>query len=520
MAKKLLSIDIGVMTTKVVEMDSQARKPKIYKCAEFPTPQGAVVDGYVVLDKLEPLRESIKTGLKANKIRCKNVLFTVFSGKIITREVVLPGVKEHQINALIQTNATEYFPIELDDYKITNTKIETFREGENAGKHKVLVIAAEKKLIEGYEKLAEALNLNIIDIDYAGNSIFQSVRNSAGAGAVLTAKVEDESTFITIVRQGTLVLQRTINYNVGAQVEDDKIGIAEASRTIVGTVMRLIDFFMSSANSTNIERIYVVGEGAKHQSFVKLLGDETQIDCYPLDAIRGVTLTKKVAMAPMSIFATAIGAGINSVGFDDEKEKERHETNYIAASILMIILIGVVAVAMLTFALIPYSAALIEQDSLEAKEAQLEPARVVYEQYNGMMDLIAKVRYGQALTHNSNDAILDFLEELEKMLPADVEVSDFSSDDTQCEISMRVADKETAAGIIKQFREFESISNVTVTGITEETADNEADDNLSSDTKIINFTLTALYNVQTPVEPTTTSTSDETSDTSSDDVTE
>jgi hypothetical protein len=40
-----------------------------------------------------------------------------------------------------------------------------------------------------------------------------------------------------------------------------------------------------------------------------------------------------------------------------------------------------------------------------------------------------------------------------------------------------------------------------VTALTEETADNEADDNLSSDTKIINFTITAEYNVDTLIEP-------------------
>jgi hypothetical protein len=170
---------------------------------------------------------------------------------------------------------------------------------------------------------------------------------------------------------------------------------------------------------------------------------------------------------------------------------------------------------LVSVSVIPYNAALIEKNTLEKKQRQLEPAKAVYDQYNAMTTFISKVRYGKALTHNSNDAILNFLEELEEMLPADVEVSDFTSNDTECVITMSVSDKETAAGVINNFRNFDSLSSVTVTSLTEETANNEADDNLSSDSKIINFTITAEYYVETLVEP--VSSSDTSVSTTSDD---
>jgi hypothetical protein len=177
----------------------------------------------------------------------------------------------------------------------------------------------------------------------------------------------------------------------------------------------------------------------------------------------------------------------------------------------MIILVIVLAAAMVSMAFIPYSTALLEQESLEKKQQQLEPARVVYDQYNGMLDLIGKVRYGQALTRNSNDGILDFLEELEKTLPADVEVSDFSSDESECVISMRVADKETAAGVINKLRDFESLKSITVNSIVEETAESNAEEEgneLSSDNTIVSFTVTAEYKVETLVEPSGSTSSD------------
>jgi Tfp pilus assembly PilM family ATPase len=499
---KMLTIEIGYSTTKAVLMDYKTRKPKVYKSAEFETTQGAVVDGYIVTEKLDELCASLKKGLKKNKLKAKRVVFTVGSGKIITREIVLPGVKEHQINAIIQSNITEYFPVELDDYRIAHIKITTFKDGENAGKHKVLVIAAENKLIKGYEKLADELKLKIVDIDYAGNSTFQAVRRSAGADAIMVVKVEEENTLITIAKQGTLVLQRNVNYNVGTQVEAERVGMEESVHTIVGTVQRVIDFYESSETGGKINKVYLVGDGSKSDNILKVMQDQIQVDFAPLDIVRGVSLKRKAKKNQLSVFATVIGAGIASVGFDNEREKARHETNYAAASFLMLILIGVVGVAMLSMSLIPYNTALIEQHSLEKKRQDLEPAKVVYDQYNGMLDLMAKVRYGQALTRNSNDGILDFLDELEKTLPEDVEVSDFSSDESQCVISMRVADKETAAGVINNLRQFESISSLSVDSIVEETMSSDGEvDALSSEDKIVSFTVTAVYRVDVLVEP-------------------
>lgn len=501
---KMLSVEIGCSTTRIVEMDYQAKKPKVYKCVELKTPEGAVSDGYLNSAKQENLKEAIKVALKENKIRTKRILFTIFSGKIITREIVLPGVKVHQINAIIESNVTEYFPIELNDYKITHMHISTFREGENVGKHKVLVIAAEKVLLEGYEKLAQELGLNIVDIDYSGNSAFQAIKQSAGAEAIMALKVEDENALVTIIKQGTMVMQRTVNYNIGRQ-PGTPVDPDDAMRVLVGTVMRVIDFYVSNNEDGKIEQIYVMGSGSKDKAVIDMLAEQTLLPCRALDNVRGVAIAKQAEEAAVNLYASAIGAGIQSVGFDAEKEKERHETNYVSASILIIVLFVLVIGAFVSMSVIPYNTALIEQRSLQKKQEQLAPAQLVYEQYNGMLDLISRVRYGNALTRNSNDGILDFLTELEAKMPADVEFTEFSSDDVECTITMRVSDKETAAGVIKNLREFETLSSVTVESIIEDSVDADAARNvLENNETIVSFTVTAEYRVATLVDPATT----------------
>ena len=499
---KMLSIEIGCSATRIVEMDYQAKKPKVYKCVEVPTPEGAVRDGYLEPAKREQLREAVRSALKTNKIRTKRVLFTIFSGKIISREIVLPGVKEHQINAIIESNVTEYFPIELSDYKISHMHISTFREGENVGKHKVLVIAAEKSLLEGYEKFAEEIGLNIVDIDYAGNSVYQATRQNAGAEAIMAIKVEAENALVTIMKQGILVMQRTVNYNIGHQ-PDEPVDPEEALRVLVGTVMRVMDFYISNNEESRIEQICLMGEGSRESRVLDMLTEQTQLPCRVLENVRGVTFGKKADDAAANLYASAIGAGIKSVGFDAEKEKERHETNYVSASILMIVFFIVTAAALFSMSLIPYNTAVLEQKELQKRQQQLEPARIVHDQYLGMKLLLDKVRYGHALTEHSNDGVLEFLGELEEKLPSDVEVTEFSSDDEQCVITMRVADKETAAGVIKMFREFESLSSVTVDSITEEKNEDGGSILEEDGSATIYFSINCVYTIIEHTDPAT-----------------
>jgi Tfp pilus assembly PilM family ATPase len=499
---KTLTIEIGMSTTKMVLMDYQAKKPKVYKCVEIPTPDNTIADGYIVSENIDLLRTTLKKALKTNRMHAKRVIFTVFSSKIITREIMLPAVKEHQINAVIESNITEYFPIELNDYKIAHIKIETFKKGENAGKHKVLVIAAEKILLEGYEKLASLLKLNLADIDYSGNSTFQAFKNSAGSSPIMVVKAETDIANIIILKEGKFLMQRTVNYNSGQLLEGDL-------RTLSSTVARIIDFYASKYENENIEKIYITGDGSVKQYLTEMIYSDTQIDTASLDVIRGIIPKRKVKKVDLGVFACAIGCGMSSVGLDNEMEKKRHETNYAAASILMIILIILLAISLVIMAVGPYNTALSEQKALEQKRQGLESAKVVYDRYNAMLDLTSRVEYGTQLTENSNDAILDFLAELEKKLPSDVEMTEFYSDDTNVIMTMKVADKETAAGVIKNIREFETLESVVVESIVEETVDTdtntETEINTESET-YISFTITGQYLVNEYTDPAINST--------------
>ena len=124
---KILSIEISNSLIRICEMDYKKKNPRVYRHVVVATPPGAINDGYL-MNQAE-LKETLTSALVDNKMKgTKDVIFTVASSKIITREVMLPGVKQASLGALIKTNLNEYFPIDLSSYEIAHLVLEQMKE--------------------------------------------------------------------------------------------------------------------------------------------------------------------------------------------------------------------------------------------------------------------------------------------------------------------------------------------------------------------------------------------------------
>ena len=119
MAAKVISIEIGYLLTRVCEVDYKAKTHKVYKYFTIPTSEGVINDG--VLSVTPEYTEALKAALTENKMNAKQVVFTVTSGRIASREVVIPLVKESRIADVVNANAADYFPVDLSLYRFAYT---------------------------------------------------------------------------------------------------------------------------------------------------------------------------------------------------------------------------------------------------------------------------------------------------------------------------------------------------------------------------------------------------------------
>lgn len=524
---KVLSIEISNSLIRICEMDYKKKNPRVYRQAMVPTPPGAISDGY--LNGIDDLRTAIRRALNDNQMKTKDVIFTIASSKIVNREVMLPAVKKpSMLGTMIRNNLNEYFPIDLSSYEIAHQILEQMSEGPEAGKYRTMIMAAEKSLVDGYDKLATLCGLRLVSLDYAGNSMFQAIKNEDTAARIMLLKIEETQTMVSIVKNKSLMLQRTINYGLAEginevtkqtvfnadnydaawellknktcikfnvsetaqrnsrnqdlstdietrdydesqEIREAKIEVTKSLDPLISAIRRVTEFYASRNAGEEVDRIIITGFGGAMSGLAKLLTNELGIKTQVLNRMEGVAYLVTSEDAKIFNFVSCIGATFNPVGFisKESKGKAKKEVDYTLWTIVVVIL-AIWAVALLL--LISYSKYKeqvdIEADLKDKEQAYLK-AEQTYKEYTNMLKFYEEVMKGEAMMKRPNDNILLFFEELENTLPADVEVTSLESNDQRIVLTMKVTDKETAANVIAKFREFESVLSVSTPLIKE-----------------------------------------------------
>lgn len=513
---KILSMEVGYSTTRICEIDYRVKSPKVYRYLSIPTPAGVLEDGFLTMN--EEFTLEIKRVLMEKKIKTRQVVFSVASSKIATREVMLPAVKLQQVDALVKANASDYFPIDLTDYEVAGLVLGTHKEEGQADRYRVLVMAVEKKLVEGYEKLADAVGLHLAAMDYSGNSIYQIMRGECKEETEMVLKIEERATIASIIQGGSLLLQRNLAYGVDDAVhtlarqsvyeessyedalalmkrktciknvlsettrvieaeelpdENERITAAKKEitaslATLIGNVQRVADLYQSKNPDHPIKKVRVIGLGGEISGLSKLVTNELGISAVMMKNLHTVSLNR--VEGNVGRYVACIGAAIAPVGFvsEEKKKTELQNVNYRNVAILAGVFFALLSAAFIVLGKMELSDAKAEQKRLQDLQRQYEEAEKVYNTYNSVTAFYDAVREGYAQTQNPNDNLLAFLTELEEKLPADSEVTDFSSDSTQAVISLTVSSKEEAAKVIQTLRGFDSIMDVSIGAVNKE----------------------------------------------------
>lgn len=523
---KVLSVEISDSVIRMCQMDYKKKNPRVYRHAMIETPQGAYRDGRVL--KPEILKDVMVDALKENKMyNTKDVVFSIASSKIVTREVLLPAVKEKMIPNMIKANLSEYFPIDLSAYEVAHLVLEKIAEGADAGKYKVLIMAAEKSMVSSYDNLATSCGLRLMSLDYAGNSIFQAIRNEDESSRVMVLKIEEKSTTITIVNHKNLMLQRVINYGISdaideitknrvfnvnnydeawslakrkacikfrldesaqststdlstrmnerdfdesQEIREAKIEVTKSLEQLIGSVSRVIEFYKSRNNGESVDQILISGCAGDINGLARLFSNEFGIKTSVLNRLEGIGWHVVGDDAGIYNYVSCIGAALEPIGFFTREKKaagEKAEKDYTAVTILTVFAVLIAGAALVVLGYLPYKDALAVEEQLLADKAKYEDSKKTYDAYTNMLTLYEQMKIGDDMTIHTNDNILKFFEELEKTLPATVAIETLSSDDEQVVMTMSVDDKETAAGVIANIREFDSLMAVSVPSIVE-----------------------------------------------------
>lgn len=524
MNNRVLSIEISNSFTKICEIDYKVKKPKVYKVLTVETPEGVVVDG--MLQPTQEYADHLVNALGTNGIHTKRVIFTISSTRVASREVQIPNVKANKIEALVKTNANDYFPVDLTQYEIGHYLAGGLTE---EGKLRVMALAVPKALLDSYYQLAQMCGWEVECFDYSSNSLYQILRDEKSEKVTMMIKIDENNTIVTVLSAGKVLLQRTVAYGVqdaietmiasGAYAVNDPMSAVErfqkktclnrvlhqgdklweenagrwededagnvevtaARQKITATleplivgVNRVIDFYDSRNGDTPIERTYVTGLGGSFSGMSKLFTNCLERKVHTLSDMEDkIGMSKAIRSTRPAAYISCLGAVLAPVGLIDKSQQKAKGmtvvsgTNYTFVSVAVLVLGVILSIAMAVTSLTRYFGTVAENVALQARVEELQPAQAVYNEYLSAAAQYDKYKYLYEYTENPNENLVEFINELEQILPDSFYTDSFSSDQTGISMTVNVEGKAAAARTILNIRNMESIEDVQISNITD-----------------------------------------------------
>lgn len=508
---KILSIEIGVDVTHVLEMDYRVKNPKVYRSFSFQTPVGVI--GEAGVRKSEEFRTALHKLLDANKIKTRKTLFVVNSGKIASREVLIPMIKENRIKDFLNTNSADFFPVDLSRYQLVYRN-EGVVQQDTVKKRKLYVFAVPGDLVQSYEELADFCSLELTALDYVGNSIFQMMHKAVGNNICCSVKLDNNATMITIINQGMVVLQRTVFYgfeevekvvvdsglfpkeqypaamdilqqtdclDANQAAPEDAINAmraeaVEALRPMIGNIWRVLDYYQSRNNGAEVKECFLIGNGAYIKGLDRLMSLELNLPVHlqEKDVLNGFRTSGGRLDA---MYEACYGAAIQPLDFvfgsaQTAKIIEEKKKRELFAAKLIGLLCVACAVILLALSGVQRIALSHELNNLNKQKDELEYIQDIYNAYVDTKSQYDDVTKMNGKTETVSDALADAIEEMEEKFPSGVKVTSLTSNGEGISMDIEVSTKEEAAKILQNLATFDAFRSVTTNGITESTDEN------------------------------------------------
>lgn len=514
---KVLSIDITNESITIIELTvSQKKQTNIHNVLIFETPEDAYEDG--IIKDADRMAAAIREQLSSRGITNKNAIFVLSSAKIVNREVVVPFVKPNKIRGIINANSSEYFPVNIEDYVVSHSVLETVVDAENNKQIRVLAVAAPTQMVKSYYELAGLAGLNVVSVDYIGNAMLQLIKTQTSANATtMVIQLGSESTVLNIVQGDNLLLQRTVPYGTNSVVnvimdekgvdattamtllQNDRLITVDfddneatgAFRYLINNIGRVMDYYASKNPEKPIDDVFLTGDGALIKGIDGLFKIQLNVNTRIMDSLYNIKFDPSIDLKVYNpvYLVTSIGAAFAPMGFDviDPTAKVKGGSGVSLAPFVALTVIAAIAGAGLAFYSIKQkNDAEAERDNLNSKiDAISDIERIITEHDQAKaeyMDVLAMYN----ATYQLNENVRTFISELESKIPTTVVVTGFTSSNEGVNIPCVSADYDSIADFIMQLKTIKCIDDAYVASISKRL--DESTGQVSYE-----FTVTAIY---------------------------
>lgn len=491
---KVLTVEITNESITVIEVTPSIKKQTmVHNALIFETPEDAYEDG--TLRDVERIASVIREQLSSNGITNKNVIFVLSSSKVVNREVLIPEVKENKVKGIVDANASEYFPVNIEDYVVSHSILEHVVDEEKNKQLKLMVVAAPLAMVKGYYELGSMLGLTVQSIDYVGNAMLQLIKTQTSATmTTMVIQLGSESTILNIVKGDTLLLQRTVPYGTNAVVTEimDEKGVdattamtllqndrlitvdfddnaaTGAFRYLINNIGRVIDYYVTKNPDKPIDDVFLVGDGALIRGIDGLFKIQLNIQTRIMDSLYNVKFDPKIDLKiynPVYLISP-IGAAFAPMGFQPVEVKAKAGGgDYTKVGVGFLVAGILVAVAAVGVTTMLKNNEVARQASLNAQIAAIADIDQIISEHDAVMAQYQDIRMMYDQTRTLNENFIMFFEALEENQPKDIVIDKFSSSDSGVEMAAVSNSYDAIAKFIIQLKQIPCIENAFIPDI-------------------------------------------------------
>lgn len=495
---KVLTIDITNESITIVEVTpSNKKQSTIHNAIIFETPEDAYEDG-VIRDK-ERIAEAIKSQLSANGITNKNAIFVLTSTKIVNREVLVPFVKENKIKGIINANSSEYFPVNIEDYVVSHSVLETVTDEENNKQLRVLAVAAPENMVRSYYDLAALAGLKVVALDYIGNAMLQLIKTqTTEAMTTMVIQLGSESTVLNIVKGDTLLLQRTVPYGTNVVVNEvmdakgvdattamtllqnerlltvdfDDNAITGAFRYLINNIGRVMDFFTSKNPDKPIDDVFLTGDGALIKGIDGLFKVQLNVSTRVMDTLYNIKFDPKIDLKiynPVYLMVP-IGAAFDPMGFELGEAGAKGSASSVDTTLLVIaflILSVIIAGGVTAYSFIAKNKAQSELDQVNRDIQAISDIEKIVTDCENAQNIYMDAENMYSYTENLNENVGTLITELEDKMPKGISITAFNSTADGVDFTGNTKTYEDIAAFAINLKDIECIDNTFIESVTE-----------------------------------------------------
>ncbi|MCL4368029.1 MAG: type IV pilus assembly protein PilM [Actinobacteria bacterium] len=355
----MIGLDIGKSSIVGVQVAGRAPGAVLKVVHDRPIPEGLVFEGEV----LDPdgLAAELKAFMREAKMKGKFVHLGVGNQKVIVRNIEVPEMAEEELRGAIEFQAQDYIPIAVEEVVLDFVVVNRYTDDDGVAKQQVLLVAAQKDMIQRYMDAARKAGLKVAGIDVAAFALIRSLtprvsfvdQGAADADLFAIVNVSSSVSTLVIAKSGVPKFTRIVNlaYDNFTRVLIDRQGISAADadelamrvglpgpeaadtdtynaatvaevQTLLAQVAdelaveirRSIDYYQSQDYAAVIDRVIVSGRGAQLKNLDAFLGETLGLRVEagdPLAKVGGAPSEDIALMSPR--LAVAVGLALEEV---------------------------------------------------------------------------------------------------------------------------------------------------------------------------------------------------------------